>query len=140
MLSMVLDVLLLVLLLAVLALGVRLRAGVRRLRREVGDIERLIGALDAVTGRSAAALSGLKSAAEGAAGQVSAAQRLIDDLRFLSERGGQVADRLEDGIRRTRGTGSGAAPARPEGRSGHAGNGAAAPLADDLQRTLSNLR
>jgi hypothetical protein len=140
MLPLMLDGLLLVLLLAVLAIGVRLRVGVRQLRREVGDLEQLIGALDAASSRSATALAGLKRAAERAAEQLTATQGLLDDLRFLTDRGGQIADRLEDGIRGSRAAAAGAAPSRPATEPGHAGNGAAATLADELQRTLLTLR
>jgi Domain of unknown function (DUF6468) len=138
MLPLMLDGLLLLLLLGVLAVGLRLRVGVRQLRREVGDLERLIGALDAASSRSAAALAGLKRAAESAAEQLTSAQRLLDDLRFLTERGGQIADRLEDGIRGTRA--AAAAPSQPATKPGHAGNGTTATLADELQRTLLTLR
>jgi hypothetical protein len=142
MLPLVLDGLLLVLLLAVLALGVRLRVGLRRLHREVGGLEQSIGALDAANGRSETALAGLARAAERAGEQLSATQRLLDDLRFLTERGEQIADRLESGIREARpATGGGAMPrssVEPE-RAG-TGNGVTAPLADELQRTLLTLR
>jgi hypothetical protein len=140
MLSFVLDVLLVVLLLAVLALGMRLRVRLRRLHHEVGGLEQSIGALDAASTRSQAALAaGLARAAEGAAEQLSATQRLLDDLRFLTGRGEQIADRLESGIREARPATatprSSAEPDRPI-----AGNGTAAPLADELQRALLTLR
>lgn len=142
MLPLVLDGLLLLLLLAVLALGLRLRVGLRRMHAEIGGLEQSIGALDAANGRSEAALAGLGRAAERAAEQLSSTQRLLDDLRFLTERGEQIADRLESGIREARpAAAAGATPpssAKPQ-RAG-TGNGAAAPLADELQRTLLTLR
>lgn len=142
MLPLVLDGLLLVLLFAVLALGVRLRVGLRRLHREVGGLEESIGALDAASSRSETALDGLARGAERAAEQLSSTQRLLDDLRFLTERGEQIADRLESGIREGRPAAAGGAEPRssvkPE-RAG-SGNGVTAPLADELQRTLLTLR
>jgi hypothetical protein len=139
MLSLVLDVLLVVLLLAVLALGMRLRVRLRRLHHEVGGLEQSIGALDAASARSQAALAGLARAAERAAEQLSATQRLLDDLRFLTGRGEQIADRLESGIREARpATGTPRSSAEPERPI--AGNGTAAPLADELQRALLTLR
>jgi hypothetical protein len=139
MLPLVLDGLLVVLLLAVLALGMRLRVGLRRLHREVGGLEQSIGALDAANGRSQAALAGLARAAERAAEQRSATQRLLDDLRFLTGRGEQIADRLESGIREARpATATPRSSVEPERPI--AGNGATAPLADELQRALLTLR
>ena len=142
MLPLVLDGLLVVLLLAVLALGVRLRVGLRRLHREVGGLEQSIGALDAANGRSEAALAGLARAAERAAEQLSSTQRLLDDLRFLTERGEQIADRLESGIRQARPAIAGGAAPRPsvEPQRAGTGNGIGAPLAEELQRTLLTLR
>ena len=142
MLPLVLDGLLLLLLLAALALGVTIRVGLRRLHREVGGLEQAIGALDAASSRSQAALAGLARAAERAAEQLSATQRLLDDLRFRSGRGEQIADRRESGIRAARPAAAGAARPRPsvEPERPVAGNGAAGPLADELQRALLTLR
>jgi Domain of unknown function (DUF6468) len=142
MLPLMLDGLLLALLLAVLALGVRLRVDLRRLHNEVGSLEQSIGVLDAANGRSEAALAGLRRAAERAAEQLSATQRLLDDLRFLTGRGEQIADRLESGIREARPAGARGATPQPSVEPEHpgAGNGAAAPLADELQRALLTLR
>jgi hypothetical protein len=139
MLPLALDVLLVVLLLAVLVLGMRLRVRLRRLHHEVGGLEPSIGALDAASARSQAALAGLARAAERAAEQLSATQRLLDDLRFLTGRGEQIADRLESGIREARpATATPRLSAEPERPI--AGNGTAAPLADELQRALLTLR
>jgi hypothetical protein len=105
-LTLIVDGLLAVLLLAALALGLRLQRSLHRLRHDDGEIGRSIAELDNATSRSASALDGLRqtadATAERLAEQLAGAQRLLDDLRFLSSRGEQLADRLEQQISRGR--------------------------------------
>ncbi len=140
MVTLIVDGLIAVLLLAALALGLRLQRSLRQLRREDGEIGRLIVALDTATSRSAGALEGLRQTADAAgerlAGQLASAQRLLDDLRFLGSRGEQLADRLEQQISRGRPAAQRAPVVRPP---------AAAPAPDadraaELERTLRALR
>jgi hypothetical protein len=137
-LTLIVDGLLAVLLLAALALGLRLQRSLHRLRHDDGEIGRLIEGLDTATSRSASALDGLRqtadATAERLAEQLAGAQRLLDDLRFLSSRGEQLADRLEQQISR----GRPAAPPTPLAPM------PASPLqagrAAELERTLEALR
>jgi Domain of unknown function (DUF6468) len=106
MLTLAVDGLIVALLLAALVLGLRLQQSLRGLRRGNGEMTQLIEALGRASGRAEAALDGLRqtaaSTSERLARDVAGAQRLLDDLRFLSERGEQLADRLEEQIRRAR--------------------------------------
>jgi Domain of unknown function (DUF6468) len=142
MLSLVVDGALAILLLAALGIGLRLLRSLRQLRADDNQIERLIEALDAATGRAAGALEGLRETAEAAgqrlAGELAGAQRVLDDLQFLTSRGDQLADRLEEQIRK----GRPAAPRSPPvvaAAPPPAGMGAADRTAD-LERTLRTLR
>jgi hypothetical protein len=142
MLSLVLDGAIAVLLLVVLGLGLHLQRSLRQLRSDDNHIGRLIEALDAATGRSASALDGLRQTAEATAQRLAddraGAQRLLDDLQFLTSRGEQVADRLEEQIQKAR-------PAAPRSPSVAV---AAPPIAvtrqadrtADLERALRTLR
>ena len=142
MLSLVVDGALAILLLAVLGIGLRLLRSLRQLRSEDNQIERLIEALDAATERAAGALDGLRQTAEASAqrlaGELAAAQRLLDELQFLTSRGDQLADRLEEQIRK----GRPAAPRSPA-LAAAAPPPAGASAADrnaDLERALRTLR
>ncbi len=99
MLPLLVDGLIVVLLLVVLGRGVRLQRNLRDLRSGDGEIERLIAALDRASARAQAALDGLRQTTEATserlAGQLASAQRLLDDLQFLTGRGEQAADRLD---------------------------------------------
>jgi len=142
MLSLVVDGALAILLLAVLGLGLRLLRSLRQLRSDDNEIGRLIDALDGATGRAAGALDGLRQTAEASAqrlaGELAAAQRLLDELQFLTSRGDQLADRLEEQIRK----GRPAAPRSPA-LAAAAPPPAGASAADrnaDLERALRTLR
>jgi hypothetical protein len=136
----VLDGSIALLILAALGLGLRLQRNLRQLRSN-GELERLILALDSASERSAAVLDGLRQTATDADERLADAQQLVDDLRLLTSRGEQIADRLEDQIRQGRPAAqrSPAPPSKPGtpkplARSGQAGKAA------DLQRTLRALR
>jgi hypothetical protein len=142
MLSLVVDGALAVLLLAALGVGLRLLRSLRQLRSDDNEIERLIDALDAATERAAGALDGLRQTAEAAGqrltGELAGAQRLLDDLQFLTSRGDQLADRLEEQIRKERPAAhrsppvAAAAPPPPGAR--------AVDRTADLERALRTLR
>jgi hypothetical protein len=137
MLRLALDGALGVLLLLSLGLGWKLHRALRRLRDDNTDFDRLVRAIDAATDRARSVLDDLKRAA-GAAGErlggdLSQAQRVLDDLRFLCERGERVADGLAGQIEASRGpppVRAHVAAARPR----------PAPPAADLERTLRTLR
>jgi hypothetical protein len=139
MLALVLDGTLAVLILLALGLGLRLQRNLRLLRGGDGDLERLISALDSAILRSETALHGLKSAAAAADERLSGAERLREDLRFLTSRGEQLADRLEEQVRHARPAPRSdpplaAAVSRPRLPPDSPGQTAA------LERTLSTLR
>ena len=91
MLPLALDAALAVLLLLSLGLGLKLHLALRRLRDDNTDFDRLIGAIDGATDRARSVLDDLKRAAgdagERLGGDLGQAQRVLDDLRFLCERG-----------------------------------------------------
>ena len=103
----VVDAVIVVLLLAVLGLGVWLHHNLRRLRQHDSQINHLIDALGRATSRAETALDGLRQTVETSrtqlADELGRAQEIADDLRFLTDRGCQRADRLTEQIERTRG-------------------------------------
>jgi Domain of unknown function (DUF6468) len=136
MLRLALDGALAVLLVLSLGLGLKLHLALRRLRDDNTDFDRLIGAIDGATDRARAVLDDLKRAASDAGerlgGDLGQAQRVLDDLRFLCERGERVADGLAGQIESSRGqpVRANVAPARPR----------PVPSPADLERTLRTLR
>jgi Domain of unknown function (DUF6468) len=145
MLPLLVDGLIVVLLLVVLGRGVRLQRTLRDLRSGDGEIERLIAALDRASARAQAALDGLRqttgATSERLAGQLASAQRLLDDLQFLSSRGEQAADRLEAQIRKQR-PAAAASQTLPPATSSPPQQAAAkrAGPVTDLERKLRTLR
>jgi hypothetical protein len=131
-----LDGVLALLLVLCLGLGWKLHLALARLRRDNTDFDRLIDAIDGATERARAVLENLKRAA-GAAGErlsgdAGRAQQLVDDLRFLCERGDRLADRLAGQIESGR-----TPPGRPNAA---AARPAPVPPPADLERTLRTLR
>ena len=143
MLALALDGLIVVLLLAALGLGVRLLFGLRRLRQDGGEFERLVGALDTATERAESALGGLKGAADDLGkrwqDEVATVQRVLDDLRFLTGRGEQLADQLEAQIRQAR-TSASDATARHDAVPAAPVTAPAPQPAADLEQALRALR
>ena len=90
-----------------LGLGVKLHLALRRLRDDNTDFDRLVHAIDGATDRARSVLDDLKRAAgavgERLGGDLGQAQRVLDDLRFLCERGERVADGLAGQIESSRG-------------------------------------
>ncbi len=145
MLPLLVDGLIVVLLLVVLGRGFRLQRNLRELRHDDGEIDRLIAALDRATGRAQAALDGLRQTAEATgerlAGPLASAQRLVDDLQFLTSRGEQAADRLAEQIRKERPAGQRSPTMAPgPDRAPPVGQPNRAAPATDLERTLRTLR
>jgi len=143
MLSLALDGLIVLLLVLALGLGLRLHHGLRRLRLDDAEFDRVIGALDGATDRARAALDALRQTAaatgEQVIGDVAKAQQLLDDLRFLADRGEQIADRLADRIERTRPAGA-RSPGPHPGNAAPGATSSPPPPAADLERALRTLR
>jgi hypothetical protein len=100
----------LVLLLAVtLFHAVRLERALGVLKRDRAVLEDLVAGFNDSTRQAEAGVERLRAATEGAgrqiARQIEQAQRLRDDLAFLSERGERLAERLEGAVRSARMTG-----------------------------------
>jgi hypothetical protein len=136
MLRLALDGALALLLVLSLGLGLKLHSALRRLRDDNTDFDRLIGAIDGATERARAVLDDLKRAAgdagERLGGDLGQAQRVLDDLRFLCERGERVAEGLAGQIESSRGP----APMRA-----NAATARARPVPPaDLERALRTLR
>jgi hypothetical protein len=136
MLRLALDGALAVLLVLSLGLGLKLHLALRRLRDDNTDFDRLIGAIDGATDRARAVLDDLKHAAgdagERLGGDLGQAQRVLDDLRFLCERGERVAEGLAGQIESSRGP--------PRVRANAAAAGARPVPPPDLERALRTLR
>jgi len=156
MLALALDVLIILLLSGVLGLGLVLHRRLGRFRRETAAFEELIAGLTAATDRAEAALGELKrtaaAAGERLAEEQAGAQRLADDLRLLSGRADQLAERLAELIRTARPLEASAAPGRavaaPKAGQGEAEDGATeesprpapATSPQELERALRTLR
>ena len=114
------------------ALSRRLRA----LRADRAELRALIDKLTAASNDAAQGIAGLKSAAAEIGGELDArlreAQALRDDLAYMLERGGAVADLMEGAIRARR------AEPKPDGTRPRAaserGDGKPVALADAAQR------
>lgn len=121
-LSIILDVVLAALLAAVILYGLKLNRHLSALRQSREELKGLLEEFARSTDRAEAALDGLKRGArENIAAvkeSVDQAERLKDDLVFLTKRGEEAADRLEAGITSAR---KGGAAAKGEGARGEAG-------------------
>lgn len=98
-----LELALIGLLLATMFHAVRLERALGVLKRDRAALEELVADFNASTQAAEQGIARLKDAADGAgrqiARQVDAAARLKDDLVFLGERGGVLADRLDTLVR-----------------------------------------
>ena len=100
------DALVALLLIATIAYVLRLNSRLGVLREDKAKLEELIRGLTAASESARAGIAGLRSAAEESGKElqkrVAAGHSLRDDLTYLIERGGSVADRLEGTIRARR--------------------------------------
>jgi ABC-type transporter Mla subunit MlaD len=112
-----LECALLLLLAATLFHALRLEKALGVLKRDRAVLEGLVEGFNESTRQAESGIERLRSAADGAgrqmARQTDVAQRLRDDLAFLSDRGDRLAERLESSVRAARmmGDGFGYAPA-----------------------------
>ena len=110
------DLVLMVLLGATLFQSVRLERALGVLKRDRAALEELAGGFNTSTRQAEQGIERLRTAADGAgrqiARQIDTAAALKDDLSFLSERGGRLADRLDTLVREARGLAPAPTPAR----------------------------
>ncbi|HTZ69911.1 MAG TPA: DUF6468 domain-containing protein [Acetobacteraceae bacterium] len=110
-----LEAALVLLLGATLFHAVRLERALGVLKRDRAVLEELVAGFNDSTRQAEAGVERLRAATDGAgrqiARQIDQAQRLKDDLAFLSERGERLAERLESGVRSARMAGDQAAMA-----------------------------
>jgi hypothetical protein len=101
-----LELLLLLLLAATLFHALRLERALGVLKRDRSVLEDLVQGFNDSTRQAEVGIERLRTAADGAgrqiARQIETAQRLRDDLAFLTERSDRLAERLEGGIRSAR--------------------------------------
>lgn len=102
----VLEIVLVVLLVATLFHALRLERALGVLKRDRAVLEDLIAGFNGAAREAQSGVDRLRGAADGAgrqiARQVEEAAALKEDLLFLTERGGQLADRMESLIRHGR--------------------------------------
>jgi hypothetical protein len=107
-LAVLVDIVLCVLLAAAIGYGALLSRRLSALRSDKGALESLVLALQEASLRAEAGVNGLKAAAELAGRQLQqkteVAQGLRDDLGYMIDRGGGLADRIEDAIKQGRAT------------------------------------
>jgi hypothetical protein len=94
-----LDVLMVSLLAACIVTTVILNRRLTGLRGDSAELEKLARMFQEATDRADHGVSGLKLSAQSLQERIDQARSLVDDLQFLLERGGSLADRLEDGVR-----------------------------------------
>ena len=116
MISMGLDILVAVLLVVTIGYAVVLNRRLSALRKDNGELERMAQVFTEATSRAEDGIARLKQTSDDLQDRMAAAQALADDLRFLIERGGNTADRLEHRVRQARdGSGAGAEDKRTVG-------------------------
>jgi hypothetical protein len=102
----ILELILAGLLAATMFHAIRLERALGVLKRDRAALEELVADFNASTRQAEAGIDRLRVAADGTgrqiARQIDAATELKDDLTFLLERGGKVADRLDGVLRSAR--------------------------------------
>ena len=101
-LSLVIDILVAVLLVVTIGYAVVLNNRLGSLRRDKGELERLVEGFADTTARAEAGIGDLRAMADVLQERLKRADSLRDDLVFLMERGNQAADRLEGVVRYAR--------------------------------------
>jgi len=104
--TLIVDLLVAGLLLATLSYCIVLNRRLAALRDDKGELRDLIRGLAAASQRAEASVASLRLAAEqigvGLQEEIDRARGLRDDLAYMLERGGSLADRLEGSIRQRR--------------------------------------
>jgi hypothetical protein len=118
-----LEALIILAIAATLPQAIRLERALSALKQDRGTLAESARAFAAATKEAETAIARLRAAADGAGRsigeQVRIASELREDLRFLSERAAGLADRLDAGLRSTRGPAptEAARPAVPRARA-----------------------
>ena len=107
------DLLLVVLLAVTLVHAIRLQRAISQLRAQRGGLDEAVAGFDSGARQAEASLARLRESAHRLDSEIRQAAGLKDDLALLSERGGQLADRLEGLVRAARTQGPERAPAAP---------------------------
>ncbi|MCU0838727.1 MAG: DUF6468 domain-containing protein [Rhodospirillales bacterium] len=107
-----LDLLIAVLLVAAIAAAIILHRRFNQAKQDWRVLEALSGEFRATTARTDDSIRALKLSTATLTKEIERGDALIDDLRFLIERAGTLADRLESDVRSARSR-EGAAPAVP---------------------------
>lgn len=114
MLGLVGDAIVAALLIATIVYAALLNARLAVLRGDRAKLEELVRTLTDAAARADAGIAALRAAAEDAGGalekRIEEGRGLRDDLTYMIERGGLLADRLEGSIRARRDAAAGAAP------------------------------
>jgi biopolymer transport protein ExbB/TolQ len=97
-----LDLLMAVLLATSIATTIVLSRRLSNMRADRAELEKLTQHFREATDRADHGVSGLKISAQSLQERIDAAKTLADDLQFLIERGGGIADRLEAEVRAAR--------------------------------------
>lgn len=100
--TLALDILMSLLLSGCIVTTVILNRRLTQLRGDSAELEKLTRSFQEATDRADHGVSGLKLSAQSLQERAEQARALVDDLQFLIERGGSLADRLEDGVRATK--------------------------------------
>jgi len=113
-LALMLDILVAVLLVVTIGYAYLLNKRLAGLRRDKGELEKMALNFHTATDRAEESIARLKVNVEALQANMDKAESLRDDLVFLSERGGNAADRLEVAVRAARDeAGLSPAPAKP---------------------------
>lgn len=102
-LSLILDLLLVVLLAVTIGYAVILNRKLSSLRKDRNELQSLATNFGQATLRAEESIGRLKKTADALQERIDKAQGLRDDLAFLIDRAGTSADRLEEGVRASRG-------------------------------------
>ena len=113
-LSLIIDILVAMLLVVTIGYAVVLNNRLGSLRRDKGELERLIAGFAETTTRAEAGIGELREMADVLQERLKRAESLRDDLVFLMERGNQAADRLEGVVRDARAQEAGELTAEPQ--------------------------
>jgi biopolymer transport protein ExbB/TolQ len=97
-----LDLLVAVLLATSIATTIVLSRRLSNMRADRAELEKLAQLFREATDRADRGVAGLKISAQSLQERMEAAKALADDLQFLIERGGGIADRLEAEVRAAR--------------------------------------
>lgn len=136
--SLVLEILVAGLLVVTISYTVMLNRRLRTMRQDKLALEKLAAKFVDSTMRAEESITRLKTTADELKERIERAQSLRDDLAFLTERGGNAADRLESLVREARKEAP-AEPTRPPARGGRAAAQANTPADDaksDAEREL----